>query len=269
MPEYNFPIIDAHTHIFPDKVAERAVGGISAFYDLPMAMAGTTEHLIETSRNAGVVRMLVTSTATSANQVKAINNFLKHETDDHPEFFAFGTLYPLMDDNEIDAELDRMEGMGFKGIKLHPDFQKIEVDSPEIIRIAKKAAGRFPILTHAGDYRYDFSNPDRLRRLIESAPPELIVIAAHLGGWSVWEEAAEKLSPYGNLYVDTCSSLRFIPAETAGDILKAYGRTKVLFGTDYPMWNISEEFDSIAALHLSDEWLHSILHDNAARLFSL
>lgn len=269
MPEYSFPIIDAHTHIFPDKVAERAIGGISAFYGLPMAKAGTSDHLIDTSRNAGVVRMLITSTATKSNQVHAINNFLKQETDVHPEFFAFGTLYPLMEDYEIDAELDRMERMGFKGIKLHPDFQEIEVDSPEIIRIAKKAAGRFPILTHAGDYRYDFSNPDRLRNLIESAPPELTIIAAHLGGWSVWEEAAQKLSAYDNLYVDTCSSLRFMPPDTAGDILRAYGIHKVLFGTDYPMWDIADEFDSISTLHLSDEWLHNILYDNAARLFAL
>ncbi|MHB8962132.1 MAG: amidohydrolase family protein, partial [Saccharofermentanales bacterium] len=130
MPAFDFPIIDAHTHVFPDTVAERAVGGISAFYDLPMAMAGTSGHLIEIARSAGVDRMLITSTATTTHQVKSINNFLKQETESHPEFFAFGTLYPMMEDYEMDAELDRMEEMGFKGIKLHPDFQQIEADSP-------------------------------------------------------------------------------------------------------------------------------------------
>ena len=29
-------IIDSHVHIFPDKIAEKAVAGIGKFYDLPM-----------------------------------------------------------------------------------------------------------------------------------------------------------------------------------------------------------------------------------------
>ena len=32
-------IIDAHAHIFPDKIASRAADGISSFYDIPVRTA--------------------------------------------------------------------------------------------------------------------------------------------------------------------------------------------------------------------------------------
>ncbi len=269
MPSRDFPVIDSHTHIFPEKIAVRAVGGISGFYGLPMAMSGTSANLLGIAREAGTARLLVTSTATKKDQVRAINRFLKAETDAHPEFFAFGTLHQDMTGDETAAEMDRMERDGFKGIKLHPDFQGIRADSPGILGIARRAAGRFPILIHAGDPRYDFSNPDRIRGLLENSPPDLVLIAAHLGGWKVWDEAVKKLSGYPNLYVDTCSSLSFLTAGEASDILRAYGTDKVLFGSDFPMWDMRSELGLIGRLGLGADDLLRILHDNAATLFGI
>ncbi len=262
------PIIDCHTHVFPPKIALKAVQTIGNFYGIPMTRAGSMKELRTEAKQFGVEKLLITSTATKTEQVAPINDFLKDSQDLHDEFFAFGTLFPDMPAYEMEKEVDRLLEMGLFGVKLHPDFQQVQADSDGMKRIAKRVAGKLPVLIHAGDPRYDYSNPDRIRRLIESAPPEFTLIAAHFGGYGVWEEAAAKLpGRYENLYVDTCSSLEFLEPSRAVELIGLYGEDKVLFGTDYPMWNHREELERIGRLNLSVEVLRKILYGNARRLF--
>ena len=267
MLKIDYPIIDCHTHVFPPKIAKKAVLAIGDFYGIPMTRAGSMKELCTEAKLYGMEKMLITSTATKNEQVTAINDFLKDSQEVHKELFAFGTLFPEMDDYAMDAEIERILQMGLYGVKLHPDFQQIEADSDGMKRIARKVAGKLPVLIHAGDPRYDFSNPDRIRALIESAPPAFTLIAAHFGGYRVWDEAAAKLTGYDNLYVDTCSSLEFIEPGRAVELIGLYGEDRVLFGTDYPMWNYSEELARIERLALSPDVLKKILYSNAKKLF--
>ena len=93
------------------------------------------------------------------------------------------------------------------------------------------------------------------------------MIAAHLGGWSVWEDAKKRLPDFSNLSVDTCSSLGFLSKEEARALISAYGAERVLFGTDYPMWNPKEEVDALLSLDLTDAENRRIFAENAERLF--
>lgn len=263
----DYPIIDCHTHVFPQKIAQKAVESIGEFYQIPMSRTGSMEELYTEAKSLGVEKMLITSTATKTEQVVPINDFLKKSQEEFEGYFAFGTLYPLMSEYEIQLEIERMIEMGFYGVKLHPDFQNVKADSKGMRTIAKHVAGKLPVLIHAGDSRYDNSNPNRIRGLVESAPPNFVLIAAHFGGYSVWEDAADKLTGYDNLYVDTCSSLHFLDPLRARELIEIYGTDKVLFGTDYPMWNYEDELDRIKRLGLDDITLKKILHDNANRLF--
>ena len=125
-----------------------------------------------------------------------------------------------------------------------------------------------PVCIHAGDKRYDYSNPDRLSRIAE-AFPRLRIIAAHLGGWSVWEEAAETLSRYPNVTVDCSSSFYWLDRETARRLIRLYGSERVLFGTDYPLWPPQPELDDLMALGLEPDEYENILWRNAAGLYDL
>ena len=59
-------IIDAHSHIFPTKIEEKAVDTIGKFYDVDkMANHGTVEALLESGKKIGVTKYLVFSTATT------------------------------------------------------------------------------------------------------------------------------------------------------------------------------------------------------------
>ncbi|MDE6732779.1 MAG: amidohydrolase, partial [Oscillospiraceae bacterium] len=69
-------IIDAHAHIFPDKIAEKAVAGIGGFYaqfGVHIQGNGTLSDLLKRGKAAGVARFLVQSVATVPAQVEAIN----------------------------------------------------------------------------------------------------------------------------------------------------------------------------------------------------
>lgn len=267
MLNVDYPIIDCHTHVFPPKIAHKAVQAIGDFYGIPMKRAGSMKELRTEGKLYGMEKMLITSTATKSEQVKPINDFLKESQDAHPELFAFGTLFPEMPEVEMAAEIDRIIEMGLYGIKLHPDFQRIKADSDGMKRIAKLVAGKLPVLIHAGDSRYDFSNPDRIRRLIESAPPTFTLIAAHFAGYGVWDEAAEKLCGYDNMYVDTCSSLEYLKPDRVKELIGLYKEDRVLFGTDYPMWNYKDELERVERLDLAPDTLKKILYLNARNLF--
>ena len=77
-------IINMHTHIFPVKIAEKAVGAIGDFYDIKMEIKGTPEYILEDGKTIGVEKYLVSSTATTAHQVQSINNFIAAQQAEHP-----------------------------------------------------------------------------------------------------------------------------------------------------------------------------------------
>ena len=151
---------------------------------------------------------------------------------------------------------------------MHPDFQKFKIDDTRCRKIYDLCKGTLPILLHTGDSRYDYSNPDRMKRILEEYP-DLTVIGAHFGGWSCWKEAAEKLCGYDNFYVDCSSSFDWLSPIESAELVRMYGAEHVLFATDFPMWNHETEFRRFMDMKLSDEENKLILYKNAVRLFGI
>lgn len=259
-------IIDAHAHVFPDKIAEKAVQGIGSFYDLKMNFDGKISTLIDIGAKAGVEKFIVQSVATTAAQVESINNFIAESVTAAPEqLIGFATIHP--DYEDIEVELDRAEKMGLKGVKLHPDFQRFLIDDEKAMKIYSYIEGRLPLLIHTGDYRYEWSKPERMARVLDKFP-ELQVIGAHFGGWSEWEKLKEVYAGR-KIWVDTSSSLYTLSAEKAMELIEFFGEDYVLFGTDYPMWSAVDEVENINKLPLTDEQREKIFHLNAERLLGL
>lgn len=260
-------IIDAHAHIYPAKIAAKAVAGVGEFYSgLEMHLDGTADTLIKTGTEAGIEKFIVQSVATTPAQVESINNFIAGSVSEHPDqLIGFAAMHP--DYEDIEKEIDRAVSLGLKGVKIHPDFQKFNVDDKNAMRIYEVIEGRLPILIHMGDHRTDYSKPRRLLNVLD-AFPKLEVIGAHFGGWSEWDAAAEVLGGR-HLWVDTSSSLYSMTPEHARELIDIYGAEKVLFGTDYPMWTAKDELEMFDKIPLTDEEREMILHKNAERLLSL
>lgn len=261
-------VIDAHCHIYPDKIAARAVDGTSRFYDIVFKNDGTVSQLLERGEKAGFDRYIVQSVATTPKQVESINEFIAREVSEHTNLMTgLGTLHPDCEDMEYQVE--KIKSLGLKGVKLHPDIQHFKIDDYRCLKIYELCEReKLPILMHTGDSRYDFSNPNRLVPILEIYD-KLIIIGAHLGGYSIWEEASQKLHGFENLYVDCSSSFPFIGAQKAKEIIEIYGVDKVMFGTDYPMWGLSDELENFFKMGLSREDNEKILSKNAQKMFGI
>lgn len=259
-------IIDFHAHIYPEKIAEKASRVIGEFYDLPMCYNGSVQRLLESGSQINVTKYIVHSTATKPEQVESINNFIIEETKRHSEFIGFGTIHPDYEDYE--NELSRIKKAGLKGIKLHADFQKFQMDDEKMDKIYDAAKNHgLVVLAHAGDYRFDFSSPKRIANVVEKHP-DLKFVAAHFGGYTEWDKSEEFLVGK-NVFFDTSSTLFKLPIEKAMQMIEKHGVEKFLFGTDYPMWNHKEELERFSKLSLSEEEKQMILYKNASNLLDL
>lgn len=262
-----FQIFDAHCHIYPADIALRAVAGVDMFYDgLPVKpLDGTVETLLETGRAAGITRFLVHSVATTPHQVDSINRFIAREVaGSGGAFVGFGALHP--DSQNQEADVRNLVALGLRGVKLHPDIQRFPADDPRAMAIYELCSDAgLPVLMHTGDWRFDYSNPNRVANVLRSFPG-LKLIGAHLGGWSVWDDAVRVLPEFPNFMVDSSSSSRWLEPKRMKEIIRAYGTDRVLFGTDYPMWRQSEEIDALLKLELTDGEYRRIFWDNAEGL---
>ncbi len=260
-------IIDAHAHIFPDKIAKKAVAGIGNFYsELKMNCDGTAESLIREGEAAGISKFIVQSVATVPVQVESINDFIAGCVKKYPDkFIGFAAMHPDYENTE--KEIDRAISLGLKGVKLHPDFQQFAIDDPKAMKIYEIIEGRLPLLIHTGDIRYNFSRPEMLVKVLDRFP-KLDIIAAHFGGWSEWDNAAKILGGR-RLWVDTSSSLYSMTPEHAGKLIDAYGVDNVLFGTDYPMWTAKHELELFNKIPLTEKEREMILHENAEKLLGI
>jgi predicted TIM-barrel fold metal-dependent hydrolase len=261
-------IIDAHAHIYPEKIAAKATDTIGEFYDIKMEMpAGTPEQLLKVGGNAGITRYVVHSVATTAHQVRSINEFIRKECETHPEFIGFITLHQDLSEEEIESEIELALTHGMKGIKLHPDFQKFNIDDPQAERFYRAAEGKLPILLHMGDDRYEYSAPHRLVKIAKKYP-NTTFIAAHFGGYRCWSES-RLYKGLGNVYFDTCSSLPFISADEAKRIIDMHGADRFFFATDFPMWDAAQEIERFYEIPLSDREREMIFSENIKRLLRL
>lgn len=261
----NYKIIDAHCHIYPDKIAEKAAAATGKFYGMPPGLDGTVSTLLSEGKKAGIEKFVVQSVATTPKQVSSINHFIAGAVaESGGAFVGLGTLHP--DSSDIEADVKEIIALGLGGVKLHPDIQGFKIDDWRMLKIYEECEGRLPILMHTGDSRYDNSNPNRLLPILEIYT-NLTVIGAHLGGYSLWDEAVEKLAGHKNLYVDCSSSLFALPPEKARSIILRYGEDRVLFGTDYPLWTPKKELERYFALGFDRDINEKILYKNAARLF--
>ena len=252
-------ITDCHAHIYPEKIAQKASDSIGSFYSMKMAYNGSCEQLLEAGSRAGVSRYWVHSVATAPHQVRSINDFIAAQCAQHPEFIGFGTIHP---DADIEAEVEHMIELGLCGVKIHPDFQKFFIDEERALPIYDCIAGRLPILVHMGDWRYQYSHPSRMARVLDMFP-RLDCVGAHMGGLTLYEEALETLGKR-RCRVDISSTFGFVKdTDYLKKLVGRWGAERILFGSDYPMWDASSELEKLLKLGLSDGDTEKILSLNA------
>ena len=127
-------VADIHAHIFPEKLADKAPASISAFYggmDVACHPA-TAENLVKFEHEAGITRFVMSNSATSAHQVRSINDFLPQAVKDVPGAIAFGSIFPGMDGAE--EELERAKALGIRASRCIRIFRRCPSTSRAVCR---------------------------------------------------------------------------------------------------------------------------------------
>lgn len=257
-------IIDFHTHIYPAKIAEKATQATCDFYHITTDRTGTAEELIQRGTAAGISEYVILPVATKAAQVHSVNQFAVDQAKQHTVFHCFGTIHAATEN--MGEELDFILRSGLKGLKLHPDTQGFNTDDERLFPVYDYLAGKIPVLVHCGDPRYGFSRPERLRRVIKMFP-KLQVIAAHLGGWSMFETAYEQLRDT-DCFLDISSSTMFLSKEQMRHYVDGYGAERLLFGTDFPLWDPVKEVQTFLSLPLTEREKEQIAWQNAQKILT-
>ena len=259
-------IFDIHTHVYPDEIATKATESVRQFYQIRGAgMDGKASTLLERGKQAGISGFLILPVAIRPDRVQGINDFILQQTQLHPEFMGFGTVHAGMED--IAQETQYIMDMGLRGIKMHPDTQCFAIDDPRLFPMYEAVSGKIPVMLHMGDTRYDYSHPARLRHVLELFP-RLETIAAHFGGYSMYEEAHRQLKDKRCIF-DISSSLMFMEDGVAERYINSYGAERMAYGTDYPLWDPVEEVARFLRLKLTDEQFEQIAYKTAEEFLHL
>ncbi len=158
-------------------------------------------------------------------------------------------------------------------LKIHPDLQDFSMDDPAMLPIYEACQGRFIILFHVGSLttrpQDAPSSPWRLANLVLSFP-SLDIVAAHFGGYRMWQWVPEALSSCAgeHLWLDTSSTSMFVDAATLRCLMCVQPREHYFFGTDYPLYHPCGEVERFQALSGYGDGQMDDLFGNAARLLS-
>lgn len=261
----NVKIVDFHVHAFPDAVAERALASLSQAYQMEPIVDGTISGLTDLMERTGVDYSVIQPVATKPTQVEGINDWAAGISD--PRIVAFGAMHPTYPDPA--REIDRLVSLGVRGIKIQANWQGVFVDAPEMKPIYEAAQGKLIVLFHSGAELVEFPELKATPKLIANVIrefPKLEVVAAHMGGYLMWDEADEFLVGK-RVYLDTSACFpEFLPDDRMLEMIRRHGAENVLFATDLPLNDPITEVTRLTRIGLTDEELEAILSGNARRL---
>ncbi len=280
-------IIDFHTHTFPEKIAERALDQLSKDSGTKPFTGGTVQELQASMQEAGVDLSVVLPVVTNPAKVAHINVTAAKQniTVDETGILSFAGIHPEADNYRI--LLTVAKRLGFRGIKLHPDYYRIAFNDIRTKRIVDFASELdLIVVTHAGTdiglYPPVYCTVDMVADVIADVHPTKLV-AAHMGGWNNWEEVPERLAGR-DVRIDTAFSIgeiawltpdsakygfRQLSDEKFVELVHAMGADRVLFATDSPWAEQKDYVNRISNLPFTEEEKRMIFAENAKRLLGL
>ncbi len=259
--------IDFHCHVYPDAIAPKAADNVREFYNGlgDPAIDGSVKTLLDRGTKAGVEKFVVLPVAVRPSRTRHINDFILSQVETQPRFYGYGTIHAGMEN--ITGEVRYIMDKGLRGLKMHPDYQLFAIDDPRLFPVYEMIGEKLPVIFHMGDQRYAYSHPAKLRKVLDLFP-KLRVIAAHFGGYTMYEEAAQYLRDK-DCFFDVSSSLMFMQDGVAENYIRNYGADRFVYGSDFPMWDPVTEMERFLRLKLTEREKEQIAHITAEGILNL
>jgi predicted TIM-barrel fold metal-dependent hydrolase len=297
-------VVDVHVHVFADADDPMRDGyDIWEYGDLPGVQVGerrgTVDDLLgalteEPCAHCVVLGMFVPEAELARahdgddsasrgqhalpDRLRSYNEWLLETARRSPHLTPLIAADPAVLGGKAGAEhLRQATEDGAKGIKVHPVLQKFLPGDPrmeEIYAVCEQL--ELTVLSHSGTSRTSpqWAHPLAFSTVME-AHPRLHLVLAHLGGAS-WHQIRDFAAAFPSVSFDLCEIIAWTGAPGAptadelGLLIRDIGADRVLFGTDFPWYDLDRTIDQLMHLpHLSDEERRGILGDNAIRRMGL
>ena len=174
-------VIDFHTHVVPDKIAERTISALQSASSSTPHTNGTVLGLVESMEKHGISVSVSLPVLTKPEQFESVLNYqvsineqFKNST---PKIISFAGVHPSCDN--LENKMERIKNAGIKGVKIHPEYQRTPIDDEgyiKILTLAKKLD--LIVITHAGvDGAFRdtplMCPPEKLKKVIEKVGHKL------------------------------------------------------------------------------------------------
>lgn len=223
-------IIDFHVHTFPEKISKKVLRKLGIAAHIRYYTEGSEKSLAESMKKAGIDYSVIQTVATNVPQVEKLNHQLveRQEELQAKGLIPFGGFHPdygLLTEHsvlrgtpesiasyrqKVSKEMHYLKSHGIKGIKLHPAYQGVAIDSPAMMQIIDLASCYDLItLVHAGIdigiYDKNYASVDQLIHVIDTIHPKKLILA-HMGNWGLWDQVESDLAG-APVFFDTSFSL--------------------------------------------------------------
>lgn len=204
-----------------------------------------------------------------------VNDWVAHYVQaDRRRLVAIGGYDPRHDGPGA-RTLQRLHGLGLRGLKLHTVHQHLSPDDARLdAAYAACAAHGMPVVVHTGTSRFpgadnSFADPAPLANVCRKHP-DLDVIIAHGGRPDHTRTAVELVQRFPNAWLELSSCPPRRLPDYFGDLEALADRC--IWGSDWPgpgVPGMGANVDAFLQLGLSAKATRAILHDNALKLIPL
>ncbi len=258
---------DFHVHAFTDSLAERAMKGLSETSSIIPATDGTLHGLKKILRKNDISGAMILPIATKPAQQHTINNWAADIMDG--EILCCGSVHPNAEDKI--QEVRRIKELGLYGVKFHSEYQFFCPDEERMFPVYEEME-RLGLIAvfHGGWDPYgqgEIKASPKSFSVIAKEFPRLKIVAAHLGGMMLWDDVERYIAgKFENLWIDTGVVAKYIEDDRMLRIIKLQGAERVLYGSDCPWDDPTNEIAAINRLTLTDRERELIFYRNAENL---
>ena len=207
------------------------------------------EDVLEQMECHQIKRSIVFPNPHVGDRYPKLNDMVVEAENKHPSrIIGFCRVDPRRGEEAVE-ELERVFGLGSKGVKLHPYVECFRPDHPFFGDFFGKIneLGMI-ILIHTGTM---FSSPGYLNDVLKKYP-DLKIILGHLQ-----ESCISLMRKYENVYADT-SGCRVHLLEYAAESCE----DRIMFGSDYPSLSHRVQMEVVRAAEISDKVRSKIFAGN-------